>query len=198
VNQAGLFDIVEKSAVLSRCEIGKVDAEHDRPACEICNVYRYELRRVWEPSRPLMVWVMLNPSTADAEVDDATVEKCMRFAKAWGYGGMIILNCYALRARHPEELAEHPDPVGPENDAYLERIDPALMVVCAWGATGVRGPEVVAKLIKIGVVPHHLELTRGGQPWHPLFLKETLMPRVLSPELVKPGKWKKPRKKVKA
>ena len=72
-----------------------------------CWTYRYELTRRWS-SRPLVGWVMLNPSTADAEADDPTVRRCVRFANAWGYGGLVIRNLFALRATDPSELGQLP------------------------------------------------------------------------------------------
>jgi hypothetical protein len=62
-----------------------------------------------------MAWVMLNPSTADAEVDDPTIRRCMSFAKREGYDGIEVLNLYGLRATKPKHLLDHPDPEGPQN-----------------------------------------------------------------------------------
>lgn len=78
-----------------------------------CGRYRYELTRRWAPG-PLVGWVMLNPSRADAHTDDPTVRRCVGFAHRWGYGGLIIRNLYALRATDPAALADHLDPVGPD------------------------------------------------------------------------------------
>jgi hypothetical protein len=178
MDELALFDVVERSAVLSECDEGAADREHDRESCVICDVYRYELRRIWGPG-PILVWIMLNPSTADAAQDDATIRKCIRFAKKWGYGGIIVLNLYALRATKPEALWSHPDPIGPRNDAYLLSVPTDLMVVCAWGTDGRRGAEVLDRLVACGVQPHYLSLTAGGEPGHPLYLKETLKPKPL-------------------
>lgn len=173
--------MVERSAVLSECAEGVVDAKHDRASCVVCDVYRYELRRVWGPG-PLCVWVMLNPSTADGKQDDATIRKCIRLAKRWGSGGIVVVNLYGLRATDPRELWRHPDPVGPENDRHVWGVlgMPGALVVCAWGAHGRRGNDVLVELVARGVQPQCLALTSAGQPRHPLYLTESLRPMPLT------------------
>lgn len=97
-----------------------------------CGRYRYELTRRWGPG-PLLEFIMLNPSTADASVDDPTIRRCIAFAKRWGYGGIVVRNLYAYRATHPEELVNVDDPIGPENRDYLSRTEADCTIV-AWGA----------------------------------------------------------------
>lgn len=145
-----------------------------------CGTYRYELTRRWS-SRSLVGWVMLNPSTADADVDDRTVRRCIGFAKGWGFGGIIIRNLFALRATDPSELDRHADPIGPENDAYLSRCADEEMTVVAWGARGGdRGRAVLDLLEGQGVRPYQLAVTDDGQPRHPLYLRAGLVPTPLS------------------
>lgn len=95
-------------------------------------LYRYELHRSWGAG-PVVEFIMLNPSTADAEVDDATIRRCIGFAKQWGYGALVVRNLYAYRATDPGELVNIEDPVGPENREYLGR-DGADRTIAAWGA----------------------------------------------------------------
>lgn len=141
-----------------------------------CGTYRYELARWWS-ARPPIGWVMLNPSTADANLDDPTIRRCVGFAKAWGCGGIVVRNLYALRATDPAELGRHPRPVGPENDAYLARCKNEPLTVVAWGARGGdRGREVLRLLARQGVHPHLLAITGDGQPRHPLYLRADLQP----------------------
>src|SRR4051812_17109287 len=99
-------------------------------------LYRYRLWRIWEELAPVMVWVMLNPSTADADVDDPSIRKCVGFAKANGCGGIIVVNLFAWRATDPKELRAVADPVGPENDAHIRWAVKAPLlatVVAGWG-----------------------------------------------------------------
>jgi hypothetical protein len=100
-----------------------------------CGTYRYLLRRTWDAKLPRALIVMLNPSTADAEIDDATIRSCIRLCKALGYGSFEVVNLFALRATDPDELAKAADPVGPGNDSSIERaIGRCDIAVCAWGA----------------------------------------------------------------
>jgi hypothetical protein len=97
-----------------------------------CGLYRYELIRRWDQGA-LLEFIMLNPSTADASVNDPTIRRCIGFAKRWGYGGIVARNLFAYRATSPAVLVHVDDPVGPENRDYLSRTDADATVV-AWGA----------------------------------------------------------------
>lgn len=139
-------------------------------------LYRYTLSRTWEPAKPRMAWIMLNPSTADAEVDDPTIRRCIGFAKREGCGGIEVLNLYALRATTPKELRGHPDPEGPDNPlAWAETLyDPApAVVVAAWGMTAasLRLPPSEALRGYCGPPMRCLGTTRDGFPRHPSRLK---------------------------
>jgi hypothetical protein len=89
-----------RTAEISQCDTAN-EPGHDRAACPVCEVYRYELRRVWDAQLGLACWVMLNPSTADANEDDPTIRRCVNFARTWGYGGIVVRNLFALRATDP-------------------------------------------------------------------------------------------------
>src|SRR5262249_14212908 len=85
-----------------------------------CGRYRYSLTRRWgDAAEPRALFVMLNPSTADAEQDDPTIRRCIGFAKAWGMGSLEVVNLYALRATDPAALLSAPDPIGPKNDTMI-------------------------------------------------------------------------------
>lgn len=145
--------------------------------------YRYALARRWgDPDGPRGVanFVLLNPSTADAAADDPTARRCIRFARDWGYSGLVITNLFAYRSTDPQALFSVPDPVGPENDLHLANA--ALgseLVVLAWGHLGwVRGraAAVTLQLARLDVRCHTLGLTAHGEPKHPLYLKTTAEP----------------------
>src|SRR5262245_19133112 len=84
-----------------------------------CGLYRYWLTRTWDNSLRRVCWVMLNPSTADAEQDDPTIRRCVGFARSWGAGGIIVVNLFAFRASDPKALLRAADPVGPDNDGHI-------------------------------------------------------------------------------
>ncbi|MEM0953299.1 MAG: DUF1643 domain-containing protein [Pseudomonadota bacterium] len=158
----------------------------DGAAISDCGQYRYWLERGWDTRRGIgtVVFVGLNPSTADASQDDPTIRRCKGFAKSWGYAGLVMLNLFAYRATDPAEMKAAADPVGPECDAYIEHIMKHVHiwdVVCCWGAHGGyqdRDVEVVALLRDLKANLYHLGLTQGGNPKHPLYLrKDTPMTR---------------------
>src|SRR5438128_11131670 len=97
--------------------------------------YRYRLWRRWDRSRAVVAFVMLSPSTADAMHDDPTIRRCVGFARAWGCGGVDVVNLFALRATDPRALRKAADPIGPANERHLRRaVRAAGLVVLAWGA----------------------------------------------------------------
>jgi len=145
--------------------------------------YRYRLSRTWDEKKPHALFVMMNPSTADLLVDDPTVAKCGRFARAWGYGGIFVGNTFAYRATDKKHLRTVADPIGPDNDTHLVAMAKVShIVVFAYGQPGnrtlaPRGQHVARLLIeKAGVTPHVLKLSKGGTPYHPLYLLESLKP----------------------
>lgn len=146
-----------------------------------CGVYRYELRRDWNPQKPRVAFVMLNPSTADAEKDDPTIRRCVGFAGRWGYGGLIVVNLFAFRATDPDNLKKAQrkgfDVVGSENDTCIkEAIAEADCVVAAWGIHG--GPTLraleVSRFLPESTIA--ITTTAKGYPSHPLMLAYDLKP----------------------
>jgi hypothetical protein len=139
--------------------------------------YRYELRRQWAEGRPVL-WIMLNPSTADAELDDPTIRRVIGFTRAWGYPGAVVVNLFAWRATDPAELLRAPrsEVSGPDNASVLERLmAEAGLVVCAWGGHRA-ATKLPHPLVRALAVASHKELwclgkTASGAPRHPLYLK---------------------------
>jgi hypothetical protein len=145
------------------------------------NEFRYRLSRRWGDG-PHILFIMMNPSTADLEVDDPTVAKCGRLARRWGYAGVTVGNTFAYRATVQSRLAEVPDPVGPDNDHHLLAMArEAAMTVFAYGTPKhrllrSRGPDVVRMIRANGIETHVLRLSKDGIPYHPLYLSEGLVP----------------------
>lgn len=158
------FDIlhdVERDAILSAC--GK---------------FRYNLMRRWGPGA-LLVFIMLNPSKADASIDDPTVRKCIGFAQRMGYDGIMVVNLFAFRATDPADLKAAGYPIGEANDTFIEQCCYLRTVVLAWGANA-RGHEqadriwTMAKVNAIQVLA--LRLLSDGTPEHPLMLPYSCIP----------------------
>lgn len=150
------------------------------------NTYRYYLGRATEAAgTKIVTFVMLNPSTADAFSDDATIRRCRRFAEQWGYAQMIAVNLLALCSTDPRRLAQVDDPVGPLNMHYVAlAMDQADQVVCAWGARGgqLGQAQEVVELLG-GVELWCLGLTKAGHPRHPLYLPSDTKPIPFTPAL---------------
>ena len=134
-----------------------------------CRKYRYALWRTWDSSKPFVMFVGLNPSTADETNDDPTLIRCMNFAKSWGYGGVCMANLFAFRATDPSVMKVSKDPVGPENNKWLKSLaEDAGIVVAAWGNDGTflgRSKLVIEQLPGM----HCLKLNKSGEPAHPLY-----------------------------
>lgn len=140
-----------------------------------CGRYRYRLSRYWDPAVKPITFLLLNPSTATAEENDPTVERCQRRAFEYGAGGVEIVNLFAWRATDPAAMLAAEDPVGPDNDlAIIEAADLASKVVCAWGNHGAhrgRGDHVKSMLMADPRIRlFHLGITGAGQPRHPLYV----------------------------
>jgi hypothetical protein len=142
-----------------------------------CRTYRYRLERqiapVFATLRPIL-FVMLNPSTADADVDDPTIRKCMGFSRRWGCTHLTVVNLFALRATTPTELRRHPDPVGPLNDEYIRHAvqqhhERCATIIAAWGADAFARARARFVLRSFGPFDC-LGLNTDGSPRHPLYL----------------------------
>ena len=139
-------------------------------------IYRYALWRTWDESKPKVLFVGLNPSTADEIQDDPTIRRCIRYSKDWGYGGYIMGNIFAYRSTDPKKLLDIDDPIGPKNDFWLKKLNKeASLTIGAWGNHGKildRGSQI-NQMFKTF---HCLKITKEGFPSHPLYLSSKLKP----------------------
>lgn len=147
---------------------------HERPVAK----YRYALWRLFD-SQPTPKWlsmILINPSTADHEKPDPTLESCIRIARHSGYNGVVLANLFALRSSKIQVMKADSDPVGQHNDdwiAAVARVGHAR--VAAWGAHGghQQRDEAVIRdvLAPLQLGPWHcLVKTSEGRPGHPLYL----------------------------
>lgn len=138
-----------------------------------CGAYRYWLRRSWNSGGDgrTVTFVMLNPSSADHEVDDPTIRRCMGFAKAWGFSTLSVRNLFALRATDPAELLNAQDPIGPLGDIEIQVATSADVLVVAWGAKVPFGRDRRALVLFGAKELFCLGVTKGGYPRHPLYVR---------------------------
>lgn len=137
-----------------------------------CGKYRYWLSRQWNEAAPFLFFIMLNPSTADDVENDATIRRCIGFAKRDGFGGIWVENLFSLRTSKPKELLLSADPVGPEGNTYFSRLYAVSSpVIFAWGAwQHLNGRDQAIMKMFEGCDIRHLGLTKGGHPRHPLYI----------------------------
>lgn len=143
-----------------------------------CGKYRYVLRRLLAANLGRndgqLTIIMLNPSTADADTDDQTVRRCVRFARD-NYNGLLsIVNLFAFRARNPIDLRAHPmNIIGPDNENWLrQECSKAFTVIVAWGNHGSflgRDKQVLSMLQGMRIRTYCFGVTQKGQPMHPLY-----------------------------
>lgn len=145
-----------------------------------CKAYRYALSRIWDNRKPALLFIMLNPSKADHRKDDNTIRRLYTFSDNNGCGGFHVVNLFAFRSTNPKDLVSIPDPIGSENNEWIQSsLENANKVVCAWGVNGFlfdRDTQVLELLS--GVDLYCLGTTKKGLPRHPLMVasKTPLIP----------------------
>ena len=154
-------------------------------------LYRYELHREWDKKKGKVLFIMLNPSTADGDKDDLTTIRCINFAKKWGYGGLMIGNIYPFRAKRPRHLRKwlsghggvNVSQIGFARDANEDHViamaNEADITVCAWGCNHKGIPEWIDELAD-EIPLWRLEMCKDGiTPKHPLgILSKDLKPKI--------------------
>jgi hypothetical protein len=136
--------------------------------------FRYYLWRTWDRSKPAIVFIGLNPSTASESQNDPTIRRVIRFARDWGYGKIYMMNLFALVSSYPLDLLDSPDPVA-ENDSYLESICRDKDILFAWGtfkAAKDRAAIVSSKFQNALC----LGKNNDGSPKHPLYVAAITKP----------------------
>lgn len=136
-----------------------------------CQKYRFQLWRIWDESKPFVMFVMMNPSTADANEDDPTIRRCIGFAKSWGYGGIYVGNISPFRATDPKTLIKSKElfPIGHLSNIW-EMIEKCKLHVLAHGKIPFKHPDIKFMGWKC------LGQNKDGSPKHPLYLKSNTMP----------------------
>lgn len=140
-----------------------------------CRNYRYVLWRVWDVSKSRIMFIGLNPSTANEISDDPTIRRVKKMAQDWGYGGVYMTNLFALVATHPYELLQCPDPIN-GNDEWLIKIASITGdIIFAWGNFKI-AQERAKKVIEMFPNAKALQINKNGSPKHPLYVKGDVVP----------------------
>lgn len=143
-----------------------------------CRNYRYALWRIWDKSKPLVMFIGLNPSTANETDNDPTIKSVCRIAKSNGYGGVYMMNCFSLVSTDPKKLQEVYDCLHEREDIenmrwLLEVKRKCADVVFAWGNFDIvrqRAKSIIGYFKDAKV----LALNKNGSPKHPLYCKSDI------------------------
>jgi hypothetical protein len=142
-----------------------------------CREYRYALWRVWDDSKPYVMFIGLNPSTADETQDDPTIRRCIGYSKGWGFGGLCMVNLFAFRATEPANMMSANSPIGSKNDVWIQQFaNDAGLIVAAWGNDGTFMGR--SKLV-LDMIPDLmcLKINKTGEPAHPLYQPGSAQPK---------------------
>ena len=156
------------------------DQFHDNGAhFSECRKYRYVLWRTWDKSKPKVMFLGLNPSTADEVKNDPTVSRCINYSKSWDFGGMFMMNIFSYRTTYPSELKKEKNPIGHKNDYWISKIyKNSELCIGAWGNDGFflkRSNDICSLIPELFC----LKINKCGEPAHPLYLKSSLEPTVV-------------------
>ncbi len=156
------------------------NALYSRVEYSSCMRYRYSLSREWNLGKPRLLFLLLNPSSADEKFDDPTTIRSKKRASALGFGSMMVCNLFALRTRDPKNLLIDPEPIGPKNDKailnafkWIRESPEEPKVICGWGTGGTflnRATVVKEVLVKNHLNAFCLGLTKNNHPKHPLYV----------------------------
>lgn len=144
-----------------------------------CRKYRYCLWRIWDKNKPLVMFIGLNPSTANETIDDPTIRRVKGFATKWEYGGVYMTNLFAFVTAYPEELKGVRDPLG-DNDKWLKQVAARCeKIIFAWGSFE-EAQERAKQVIEMFPKSQALVINNDGSPRHPLYVKKDVIPRLYS------------------
>lgn len=147
-----------------------------------CEKYRYKLWRKWGRG-PTLFFILMNPSTADEIKNDPTIERQCRRAKMLGFGGLVILNCGAIRETDSRKAWADPEPIGPANLETIQKEiegNPSGMFIAGWGAPARRvGADrpIIDLFERVGFPLYCLGVNSDGSPKHPLYVSYQTQPR---------------------
>lgn len=140
-----------------------------------CRNYRYVLYRIWDRQKPAVMFIGLNPSTANEISDDPTIRRVKKMAQNWGFGGVYMTNLFAWVTPYPDELLKCPDPTN-GNDVWLNKVSSLCTeVIFAWGNFK-EAQERAKKVITMFPEGKALIINKDGSPRHPLYVPGKIIP----------------------
>jgi len=153
-----------------------------RAAFSRCGTYSSRLDRDWSNSRESLgsvVFIGLNPSTADHRVDDPTIRRCIDFTRRWGYDALTVVNLFAYRTPYPKILKQADDPVGPYNIRHIKNaVKTADLTVACWGRYGSWFNQDQRLFGQLGTKLYCFSQNADGSPAHPLYQRADTKPKL--------------------
>lgn len=136
--------------------------------------YRYQLSRRWDSAKPMVLFVMHNPSTADAYKEDPTLIRIINYAKDWGYGGLYVGNLFPYCSSKPKKDMVLPKVIVTRNHRHIKTMyKQSEQTIFAWGNQQ-ETPQWFKKNINY---PYCIALSLNNIPKHPLYLKKNRLPK---------------------
>lgn len=143
--------------------------------------HRYALWRIWDKSRPLVMFIGLNPSTANEGTDDPTIRRVISFAKDWGFGGVYMVNLFSQVTAYPKELRTHSHIEIEHNlDLVKEYARKCNRIVFAWGNFK-EAWEIGRRYAEVFENSYALQINKNGSPKHPLYVRADIEPVKFNP-----------------
>lgn len=141
-----------------------------------CRRYRYSIWRIWDNSKPLIMFIGLNPSTANESSNDPTIRRVIGFAKKWGYGGVYMMNCFPYISTDPTRLDDWGQKE--ENETELQKIaEKCNEIIFAWGNFKiVTATERHIDMMAMFPKAKALIVNKNGSPRHPLYIPLKTIP----------------------
>lgn len=140
--------------------------------------YRYMLSRTWNKNKKIIMFVWLNPSTADDKINDPTITRCINYTKEWWYWWFIMCNLFAYRSTNPNNMKKYKNPIWKDNDKYIELYyNKTEKVICMWWNHWNFMMQSKNFKEKYKEKLFFLEKNKSWEPKHLLYSKSNLKPR---------------------
>ena len=139
-----------------------------------CGKHRLMLWRIWDDEKPKVMFIGLNPSTANALNDDPTIRRVKSMAKSWGFGGVYMMNLFTFISTDPKKLNIKYGNVPESESCLIEASNKCTKIIFAWGNFDVFGRDLEIK--KMYTYAEALHINKNGSPKHPLYVRSNIVP----------------------
>lgn len=138
--------------------------------------FRFKLWRIWDETKPSVMFIGLNPSTANEDRDDPTIRRVRAMARSWGYGGVFMMNLFPFVTPYPRELEANSSRCLLINEVHLRSIGRVCKeVIFAWGNFDIAATRV-DRMVEMFPNAKALMLNKNGSPRHPLYVPTSVVP----------------------